>query len=156
MLQQIKVPEGDMLRSSQMVFSWTSHMEDATSDRVPADICLLYAHLSLLGHILKSSALRTVFSANPAHVFTVIDSITHILRTLAVPGLIPELESYRGWSSLQHRITFFMLPDHLQSISAPIYIHRIYLISLYALDNNLCNNCNNNCNNLWTMLFATF
>ena len=86
-----------MLQSSHMMFSWTSHIEEVTLATAPADICQLYAHLSLLGHILKCNALNVVFEANPSQVFTVIDSITYILKKLSVPGLTPELENYKGW-----------------------------------------------------------
>ena len=85
-----------MMQSSHMMFSWTTHAEQVTSDKTPGDICQLHAHLALLSHIFKHSVLNSTFAANPSRVFTVIDAITYILRNLAVPGLTPELENYKG------------------------------------------------------------
>ncbi|XP_067936803.1 huntingtin-like [Watersipora subatra] len=84
-----------MMQSSMMTFSWASQMDELKLDRAPTDVCQLSAHLFLLSHVLKHGALSAMLSENITNVFTIIDSVTQILRLLRVGGLTPELENYR-------------------------------------------------------------
>ena len=78
--------------------SWTSHVDDMSPDRAPVDVYKLYSNLSLLGLILKNKTVNAVLSANHIQVFSVIDSLAHLLRDLDVQGLSGEHQGDRGMS----------------------------------------------------------
>lgn len=79
-------------------------------DRAPADIYKLYSNLSLLGLILKNKTVNAVFSANQIQVFSIIDSLAHLLRGLNVPGLSGESEDGRG--NLAYKILLWLYEYH--------------------------------------------
>lgn len=91
-------PSADLLTrsTSHMMYSWTSHVDDMSPDRAHADIYQLYSNLSLLGLILKNHTLNAIISANHLQVFTIIDSLTELLRNMGVPGLSHEQEDGKG------------------------------------------------------------